>query len=119
MSTQSCTIQDLQRRSHALVVIRVFTHDLANFDNSFSQQQLDRVVDPACTGEPYFRDSEVKLLRFTTIVADGEKTLEEFIQEAQYERLSRRKKKKVESNYYRSPPNHKIAPVLEQALSIT
>ena len=99
-------------------MIRVFTHDLANFDNSFSQQQLDRVVDPACTGEPYFRDSEVKMLRFT-IVANGEKTLEEFIQEAQHERLPRRKKKKVESNYYRSPPNHKLAPVLEQALGTT
>ena len=44
--------------------------------------------------------------------------MQEFIQEAQHERLPRRKKKSVKSNYYRSPPNHELAPVLEKALGI-
>ena len=44
--------------------------------------------------------------------------MQEFIQEAQHERLPRRKKKSIESNYYRSPPNHELAPVLEKAPGI-
>ena len=44
--------------------------------------------------------------------------MQEFIQEAQHERLPRRKKKSVKRNYYCSPPNHEFTPVLEKVLGI-
>jgi hypothetical protein len=75
------------------------------------------ITDTSYLGSPYFTAEEVSQLQ-STITDDGNKTLQDLIQEALDERLNRRMKKRVESEDYRVCAAHDLAPIFEKALGI-
>lgn len=98
--------------------IHVFVFDLRHFKEKVdSQKRLDKIMDASYLGTPYFETEEVEQLK-STIVTDGDKTLQELIQETLNERLNRRMKKRVESEDYRVCAAHDLAPIFEKAFAI-
>jgi len=110
--TPPTTIRDLKNQP-----CHVFVYDLRNFrEISDAQARLDRIVDASYIGLPYFQPNEVQLLKSS--IVEGDKKLENVIEETLNERLERRIKKRVESRDFRVCAAHDLAPIFEKAFDI-
>jgi hypothetical protein len=115
--TPPTTVRDLKNQPCLWYKVHVFVYDLRNFrEISDAQARLDRIVDASYIGLPYFQPNEVQLLKSS--IVEGDKTLENIIEETLNERLERRIKKRVESRDFRVCAAHDLAPIFEKAFDI-
>ena len=111
------TVQDIKNQPRLWYKVHVFVYDLRNFrEISDAQARLDRIVDASYIGLPYFQPDEVQLLKSS--IVEGDKTLENIIEETLNERLERRIKKRVESGDFRVCAAHDLAPTFEKVFDI-